>query len=118
MSNVGRTALALVAAAVVLVVMAWFDATVVYQAIQRGADNYDFSQSAPLAALGTVASAGAVLLLTLLAWRSRSAVVGVLYAVVGAYFAFQEWIWASLAHAPAGPPVLPEPLVTGATNVN
>ena len=55
---------------------------------------------------------GAVLLLALLAWRSRSVVVGVGYALVGMFFAFLMWVWTT----PAGthndaPPVLPEPIV-------
>jgi hypothetical protein len=101
-SSIGRTALALAAAVVVLVAMAWFDASVVHDAVRRMAQTFDGSQLL-VSSLGTIASAGAVLLLALLAWQSGSAVVGILYAAVGAYFAFQQWIWMTIA------PVLPYP---------
>ncbi len=106
MSRAGRTALALAAAAVALVVLAWFDTTVVGDAARQGAQSFDNSQYFLVASLGTVASAGAVLLLALLAWRSRSAVVGVIYTLLGAYFAFQAWIWATVA------PELPDQLAS------
>lgn len=119
MSKVGRTALALVAAAVVLVVMAWFDTTVVRDAIQQGRANFDSSQSTLIMSLGTVASAGAVLLLALLAWWSRSAAVGALYAAVGAYFAFQLWIWMNLAGTRNDtPPMLPHPLDSAVNHIH
>ena len=111
MSKVGSAALALVAAALVLVVMAWFDTTVVRDAVSRRPQTFDMSPYALVAALGMILIAGAVLLLALLAWRTRSVAVGVVYALVGAYFAFQEWIWMNLAGQVNGaPPVLPYPL--------
>ena len=118
MSKAGRTALALVAAAVVLIVMAWFDATVVRDAIRRGSANFDSSQSTLTESLGMILIAGAVLLLASLAWRSRSVVVGVVYALVGTFFAFLLWVWTN----PAGthndvPPVLPDPLVAAVSNI-
>jgi hypothetical protein len=119
MSKVGRTALALVAAAVALVAITWFDTTVVHDAAQQGAQAFDHSQYALFASLGTVASAGAVLLLALLAWWSRSAAVGVLYAAVGAYFAFQLWIWMNLAgQRNDTPPMLPYPLDSAVNHIH
>jgi hypothetical protein len=111
MSRVGRSAVALAAAAVVLAVMAWFDTTVVSNAAQREAQTFDMSGYALVEALGTILIAGSVLLLALLAWRSRSVAVGVAYALVGAYFALQLWItWTFAAQANGAPPVLPYPL--------
>jgi hypothetical protein len=118
MSKVGKRALALGAAAAVLVVMAWFDTTIVRDAAKQGALIFDHSQYALVAALGMILSAGAVLLLALLAWRSRSVAVGVIYALVGAYLAFQQWIWMDLAGQINGaPPVLPYPLDSAVNHI-
>jgi hypothetical protein len=110
-SSIGRTALALVAAVTTLVVMAWFDTSLVNDAAQRGVQTFDRRQYVLLASLGTLMTAGAVLGLGLLAWRSRSAVVGVFYAASGGYLAFQTWIWMDLASGQGngGQPVLPYP---------
>jgi hypothetical protein len=118
MSTLGRAALALVAAAVVLVVMAWFDTTVVHDAIQQGVQTFDNGPATLITSLGMIVIAGAVLLLASLGWRSRSVVVGVSYALVGTFFAFLIWIWTT----PAGthndvPPVLPEPLVAAVSGI-
>jgi hypothetical protein len=111
MSRVGRSALALAAAVVVLVMIAWFDTTVVSDAAQQGAQSFDNRRYVLVAALGTILIAGSVLLLALLAWRSRSVAVGVVYTAVGAYFALQLWVWMNLAaQVNDTPPVLPYPL--------
>jgi peptidoglycan/LPS O-acetylase OafA/YrhL len=111
MRKVGWSALALVAAAGVLAGMAWFDTTVVAVAQQQARAMFDFGQAMPLWTLGMLAIAGAVLLLALLAWRSRSAVVGVVYLAVGGFFACLPWIVMSLTFSRNdAPPVLPEPI--------
>jgi len=112
MTKVGGTALALVAAVVVLVVMAWFDTTVVQDAARQAAQTFDSSQYALIASFGMIMIAGAVLLLSLFAWRSGSVAVGILYAAVGAYFAFQLWIYTYLSGQ------LPQPLATAVVNIN
>ncbi len=112
-TKVGRTALALVAAVVVLVMMAWFDTTVVRDAAHEAAQTFDSSRYTLIVSLGMIMIAGAVLLLASLAWRSRSVAVGVLYAAVGAYFAFQLWIYTYLAGQ-----VLPDPLATAVVNIS
>ncbi len=73
------------AAAIALVVMAWFDTTVVRDTIQRGSAIFDSSPSAFVMSLGMIMISGAVLLLASLAWRSGSVVVGVGYALVGMF---------------------------------
>lgn len=98
-------------AAGVLVVMAWFDTTVVREALARGRPTFEMGQYTLLWSLGSFASAAAVVLLVALAWRSRSAAVGAIYLVVGGLFAFLPWILVTFA---AGhndvPALLPDPL--------
>jgi hypothetical protein len=113
MTKVGGTALALITAVVVLVVMAWFDTTVVHDAANQAAQTFDSSQYALIASLGMIMIAGAVLLLASLARLSRSIAVGILYVAVGAYFAFQLWIWTYLAGQ-----INAEPLTTAVVNIS
>jgi len=118
MSKARGPALALVAAPVVLILMAWFDTTVVHGASQQAAATFDMSQVGLVVALGMTLVAGAVLALALIAWRSRSVAVGVVYAVVGAYLALQVWIiWTFAAQINDTPPVLPEPFLSAVTNL-
>lgn len=61
--------------------------------------------------LASVSPAGAVLLLGLLGWRSRSAAVGATYLVVGGLVALLPWILTSLTtYRNDAPPLLPDPL--------
>jgi hypothetical protein len=99
MSRAGRTALALVAALGVLAAMAWFDAAVLLQAEQRARAAFDSGQAALPFSLGSFAIAGSVLLLAHLAWASRSMAIGVIYLVVGAFFALLRWLPDPLASA-------------------
>jgi hypothetical protein len=111
MARGGRSVLALVAAGVVLAVMAWFDSTIMHEARQRAAATFDPGGVQVLGSLGTIAEAGAVLLLALLAWRSRSRAVGAAYIVVGLFFAILPWfVWTFAAQSNDTPPVLPDPL--------
>ena len=111
MAKVGWSALALIAAASVLAGMAWFDTTVVAVAQRLARATFDSGQAMPPWTLGLFAIAGAILLLALLAWRSRSAVVGVIYVVVGGFFASQLWMLMSLATSRNDvPPLLPDPI--------
>ena len=92
MPKAGRAALALVVAVGVLAVMAWLDTTVVREALQRGRPTFELGQYTLLRALGSFATAAAVVLLALLAWGSRSVAVGMIYLVVGAFVALLPWI--------------------------
>ena len=111
MSKAGRSAVALVVAAVVLGAMAWFDTRVMSAAQQRATALFNSSGVALAGAVGSLATAGAVLLLAVLVWRARSAWVGVAYAVAGGFFVLLPWITFNLAaQTNDTPPVLPEPL--------
>jgi hypothetical protein len=76
---------AVVAAAACLVALAWFDATVLDDARKLVAASFQIGGFMNLTALGYVLVAGAILLVAALGWWSRSAVVGVVYAVAGAF---------------------------------
>jgi len=103
----------------VLMVMAWFDTTVIDDAARQAAQTFNSRPYALLGSLGMALIAGSGLLLALLAWRSRSVLVGVIYALVGAYFAFQLPIWMNLAWAASDgtPAALPEPFLTVVDNL-
>jgi hypothetical protein len=61
--------------------------------------------------LGWLAAQASVLLLGVLAWRSRSVLVGVAYVVPGAFLAFLPAIvWRFAAEINGSPPVLPKPI--------
>ena len=118
MSNLPRSALAIAAAAVALLALAWFDSTVIRDAQRQAAATFSPAPSYAPWALGLFLTAGAVLMLALLAWWSRSLAVGVLYAVVGAFLAVLPWIlWTFAAQVNDTPPVLPEPLVTALSDL-
>ncbi len=101
------TLVALAAAAIALVIVVWFDNTVL-PGVQESGRTGDLSPLAALTALESLLVAGSVLLLGWLAWRSASVVVGLAYVVVGGLFMAQLWLWWNLAAA--GNEVLPEAL--------
>lgn len=100
-----RPAIALLVAPTVLFLAGWFDRNVVLDVVQT----FDTDRLLALP-LGSLAVAGSVLLLGVLAWRSHSALVGATYALVGAYLAFQPVIVRLAAQINDGPPMLPQPI--------
>jgi hypothetical protein len=111
MSRAGNAAVALLVAAVALIVAAWFDSSVLPEAVRRAQSQFDGSQVTPLLSLGSVAVAGCVLLVAVLGWRSRSTLVGAVYAIVGIFFAFLPWIVSTFATSRNDTPsILPEAL--------
>lgn len=107
MSKTSRTLVVLAAAAIALVIAAWFDNTVMRD-VQEEARTSDPSPAFTMTVLGSLLVAGSVLLLGVLAWRSASAVVGFAYVVVGGFFAALPWLWWNLASVRSD--VLPEAL--------
>ena len=99
------TLVALAAAAIALVIVVWFDNTVMRD-VQEQARTSGLSPLATMTVLEALLVAGSVLLLGVLAWRSASLVVGIAYVVVGGFFVAQLWIWWNLAAG--GNDVLPE----------
>lgn len=59
-----------------------------------------------------------MLLLGVLAWRSRSALLGGIYAVAGALFAFLPvFVWRFAAQINDAPPVLPAPIASAVDEI-
>jgi hypothetical protein len=111
MSKAGRAAVAVLAAAAVLWLAGWLDGTVMRDVQRQEAATFDPTGLSFAYALGAVAVAGAVLLLAVLAWRSRSAFIGVAYILVGGFFAFMLVIlWKFAAEINGAPPLLPGPV--------
>lgn len=92
MSRTSRgTLVALAVAAIVLLIVAWFDTTGFFTILgQYAGDN---SVAAATVSVGSLLIAGFGLLLGVLAWRSASAVVGVAYVVVGGFFVVLPWLF-------------------------
>ena len=106
-----RAGIALVAAAGILVLAGWLDGQVFVEIRRREASTFDISQLAWTLPVGYVAVAAGVLAVTGLALWSRSLLVGVAYALVGAFFAFLFTIvWQFSASINGAPPVLPPPI--------
>jgi hypothetical protein len=111
MSKAGRAAVAILVAAAVLWLAGWLDGTVMRDIGRQAAASFDNTGLELAYSLGAVAVAGGVLLLGVLAWRSRSALVGAVYLVVGGYFAFMPVInWWGVVQINGAPPVLPGPI--------
>jgi hypothetical protein len=104
-SRSASTLVALAAGGITLVILAVFDNTVMRD-VQEQARTGDPSQLAMMTVLEALLVAGSVMLLGVLAWRSASAVVGLVYVVVGGFFGAQLWIWWNFAAA--GTDALPE----------
>jgi hypothetical protein len=111
MSKTGRTLVALAGAALVLVIAAWFDTTIMSDARRDAQATFDTSGFAAMTALGSLLVAGSVLVIGTLAWRAASGIVGVAYIVVGGFFVALPWLaWSLATQVNDVPAVLPEPL--------
>jgi hypothetical protein len=118
MSKAGRTAVAILVAAGVLWLAGWLDGSVMRDIGQQEAATFDPTGLELAYSLGAVAVAGGVLLLGVFAWRSRSALVGVVYLVVGGFFAFMPVInWWGAAQINGAPPVLPGPIADAVSQI-
>ena len=118
MSKPIRATIAIVAAGAALLFAAWFDSTVMLDIQAQGRAMFDSTGFALALSLGSLAVAGAVLLLAVLAWRSQSALVGTVFAVVGAFFAFLPAIlWQFAAEHNDVPAVLPQPIAQAVTDI-
>jgi len=118
MSKAGRAAVAVLAAAAVLWLAGWLDGTVMRDVQRQEAATFDPTGFVLAYSLGSLAVAGGVLLLAVLAWRSRSALVGAVYLVVGGFFAFMLVInWWFAAWINNSPPVLPGPVADAVSQI-
>src|SRR6478735_129222 len=113
MSRAGRTFMALAGAALILVMTVWFDNTVMRGAAKAAQASFGQSGLGATIAAWSIVVAGSVLLVGMLAWRAASVVVGIVYAVVGAFLVTLPWIvWTFATQVNDVPPVLPEPLLS------
>jgi hypothetical protein len=111
MSRTSKTLVALATAAIVLVLVAWFDNTLMSEARRHAAATFDVSGVGAMIALGSLLVAGSILLVGTLAWRAASVVVGLAYVLVGGFFVALPWLVWNLATTKNDvPPVLPEAL--------
>lgn len=109
MSIACRVALAV--AAVLLFLAGWLDNNVMTGFRQQFLSGYDAGWSTFALELGQLALAAAVVLLVVLAWRSRSSVVGWAYTIVGAFFlGLQLIVWLFAFGVNNTPPVAPAPI--------
>jgi hypothetical protein len=111
MSRPSRVLIAILAAGAALYVGGWFDGTVMRDIQHQEEASFDPNGLTLALSLGSLAVAGAVLLLGALAWRSRSTLVGATYSSVGALVAFLPVIvWRFAAEINDHAPVLPKPI--------
>jgi hypothetical protein len=108
---------AVVGAAAILVAAAWLDPSVVADAQREGARTFQAAGSMSLTALATIAVAGGCLAVGRLASKVAP-LVGLVYAVVGGYFALAPWLIVTLAAERDGaPPILPDPIPSAMTDI-
>ena len=106
-----RAGVALVAAAGILVLAGWLDGQMFVEIRRQEAASFDPGQLAWTRPVGYLAVAAGVLAVTGLARWSRSLLVGIAYALVGAFFTFLFTIvWQFSASINGAPPVLPRPI--------
>jgi hypothetical protein len=118
MSKARRGAIPILVAGPVLYLAGWLDGSVIRDVQRQTGATFDPSGLALALSLGSLAVAGSVLLLGVLAWRSHLALVGVVYALVGAFFAFLLVInWRFAAQINDTPPVLPEPIALAVNQI-
>ncbi len=111
MSKADRPVIAVVTGGAALYAGGWFDGQVMTEIQRQAGTSYDVNGLALAFSLGSLAVAGAVLLLGVLAWRSRSMLVGVTYSSVGTVVAFLPVItWRFAAQINGNPPLLPKPI--------
>ncbi len=110
MSRASYSGVAAIGAVLAIVFFSWLDAAVIRDAVLQ-AQGDDPAPANALIALARVGLAVCILGLSLAAWRSKSALVGALYAMVGVVLAFLPVIFLTLATGRNGAPaVLPEPM--------
>lgn len=108
-----RKLVALAAAIAVLVIAGWLDTVVVVGIQRRYEQTFDISLFAWALSIGYLIVAAAVLAIALLARWAKSVLVGLVYAVVGAFLVLLfPMIWLGAVGLNGAPPFLPEPIAT------
>ena len=108
-----RKVMAITTAAVVVGLASWLDSSVLVGIQRTSAASFDPTQSAWGLTLGYLMVAGAVLLIGLLARWAQSTIVGLVYALAGAFLAFLfpiVWLWSASING--ADPILPGPIAS------
>ncbi len=110
-SRAWRIGIALLVGVGMLLFAAWFDGQVLRPFATRQASAFDQQPVAWAMPLGYIVAAVGVLVAAILAWWSRSLVVGIAYTLIGGSFAFLvTLLWVFSASVNGAPPALPRPL--------
>jgi hypothetical protein len=104
-----RPLVAALVALLALVIAYWLDSGVLFDAHIRADLTYDPVPLVDLTALVHLLTAAGVVAIVVAGWRSRSMVVGIGYAAVGAFLVFlPPLIWSYASSVNGAPPVLPQ----------
>ncbi len=109
---------AVVGAGILLVIAAWLDSVVLVAIVKSASASFDVQSLVWAESFGFLAVAGTVLAVALLGRWARSALVGGVYAIVGALLVFLgpiNWLWAASINGAR--PVLPGPITTLVNNL-
>jgi len=103
--------IAILTAGAALYAGGWLDGQVMPEIQRQAGLSFDPNGLALAISLGSLAVAGVIFLLGVLAWQSHSLAVGLAYSAVGAIAAFMPVIiWRFAAQINGNPPLLPKPI--------
>ena len=108
-----RTVVAILGAAIVLVVAAWYDTNVLASVIRTQGSTFDLTQTKFALPAGYLIVATGVLSVALLTRRADSRLVDVVYVAAGGFLTLLfTLVWTLAATINGAPPVLPDPLAS------
>ncbi len=108
-----RSLVAALMAPAVLLVAHWFDAGVLVDAQRQAGYTYDPAPLMDLMVVAHVLTAAGAVVLALVAWRSRSVLVGVGYVLVGGFLVcLPAIVWAFAVSVNGAAPLAPAPIAT------
>ncbi|HEX7474163.1 MAG TPA: hypothetical protein VF323_13850 [Candidatus Limnocylindrales bacterium] len=113
MNRFARPLIAALAAVLAVLIAHWFDARVLADAEREGTQTFNSSLFFYLTPIAHVLTAAGVVGLALVAWWSRSLLLGVAYAVAGGAIVFlPAFVQAFATGANDTPPIAPEPIAS------
>jgi len=108
-----RSLVAALMAPAVLLVAYWFDAGVLVDAQRQAGYTFDPAPLMDLMVVAHVLTAAGAVALALVAWRSRSVLVGVGYVLVGGFLVcLPALVWALAVSVNGAAPLAPAPIAT------
>lgn len=113
MNRFARPLIAALAAVLAVLIAHWFDAGVLANAQLEGSRTFNSSQYFYLIPIAHLLTAAGVIGLALVAWWSRSLLLGVAYAVTGGALVFLPALFQAFAvGGNDGSPIAPEPIAS------